>query len=93
MALMENHNMLFLSVEERNNTLVVTREIFTLPFEVEPNYFNLVDGEEESMCVDMLPSGYWALFVWRKKKEFVSPQRPQGIRVRGQLANGPAKAG
>lgn len=81
------------SVEETNNTLVVTREIFSLPFEVEPKYFNLVDGEEESMCVDLLPSGYWAVFVLKKKKEFTSPQRPRGIRIRGQLANGTARAG
>ena len=81
------------SVEEKNNTLVVTREIFSLPFEVEPKYFNLVDGEEESMCVDLLPSGYWAVFVLKKKKEFTSPQRPRGIRIRGQLANGTARAG
>ena len=33
------------------------------------------------------------MFVLRKKKEFVSPQRPRGIRVRGQLANGTARAG
>ena len=82
-----------ISVEERNNTLIVTREIFTLPFEVEPNYFNLVDGEEESMCVDVLPSGYWAVFVLRKTKEFISPQRTRGIHIRGQLAIGTAKAG
>ena len=71
----------------------MTREIFSLPFEVEPKYFNLVDGEEESMCVDLLPSGYWAVFVLKKKKEFTSPQRPRGIRIRGQLANGTARAG
>ena len=81
------------SVEETNNTLVVTREIFSLPFEVEPKYFNLDDGEEESMCVDLLPSGYWAVFVLKKKKEFTSPQRPRGIRIRGQLANGTARVG
>ena len=81
------------SVEEKNNTLVVTRKIFSLLFEVEPKYFNLVDGEEESMCVDLLPSGYWAVFVLKKKKEFTSPQRPRGIPIRGQLANGTARAG
>ena len=67
-----------ISVEEKNNTCVVT---------------NLVDGEEESICVDLLPSGYWAVFVLKKKKEFTSPQRPRGIRIRGQLANGTARAG
>ena len=68
-----------ISVEEKNNTFVVT---------------NLVDGEEESICVDLLPSGYWAVIVLKKKKEFTSPQRPRGgIHVRGHLANGTAWAG
>ena len=67
-----------ISVEEKNNTLVVT---------------NLVDGEEESICVDLLPSGYWAVIVLKKKKEFTSPQHPRGIHVRGHLANGTAWAG
>lgn len=65
-----------ISVEEKNNTCVVT---------------NLVDGEEESICVDLLPSGYWAVIVLKKKKEFTSPQRTRGgIHVRGHLANGTA---
>ena len=73
--------------------LVVTRNVFTLPYEVEPHYFDLNDTKERTICQDSLPSGDWATFVLKKKKEEItSPERP-GIRIRGQLANGTARAG
>ena len=73
--------------------LVVTRNVFTLPYEVEPHYFDLNDTKERTICQDSLPSGDWATFVLKKKKEEItSPERP-GIRIRGRAHGSTAKAG
>ena len=80
------------AVEEKihpSPQLVVTRNVFTLPYEVEPHYYDLNDTKERTICQDSLPSGDWATFVLKKKKEEItSPERP-GIRLRGR-ANGTA---
>ena len=84
------------AVEEKihpSPQLVVTRNVFTLPYEVEPHYYDLNDTKERTICQDSLPSGDWATFVLKKKKEEItSPERP-GIRLRGRAHGTATHAG
>jgi hypothetical protein len=67
--------------------VVVPAIVFYLPWPVEKKLFNFNGGEEDSVPIDLLSTGEWAMVVLKKKTEETALARPK-IRRRGVRNNG-----
>ena len=55
-----------IKIENKDNTLIVTRVVANLPFQVLPNYYDLDDNIQEQVYHNPLPMGLWAQIILKK---------------------------